>query len=326
MQKNLKKILIINLAIILIIITVAEVVSLRSYRRKYSHFVINQANLCENPEECIKQNMPHYSLPRKIRYEDYKESISDKTYKSKVPQKRPILTIGCSYTYGSGLEDNQTFAYKLNKYTGRTTYNRGILGAGPQLVYRQLTDKNFKNDVPDAEYVIYTFIHHHLYRQLLILTCPFNSDICMQYKIKGDNLVEYYSTLGSLSFSFLMKTYLEYKNQQDYNKEVKNGLPLFTKIMEKSVQQTKKMYPNSKFVFVEFPDASFCWGDENINEQKLTSDQVEQLKSFGIIYVNSMDLVGHNFCERKYRLADGDHPSEQAWDELVPKLVQKLNL
>ncbi len=326
MNKKFKKILLINISVLLAILVIAEIVALCSYRMKYSDLVISQANLCENPEECIKQNMPHYSLPRKIRYEDYEESIKDKIYKSKVPQKRPIVTIGCSYTYGAGLEENQTFAYKLNKYTGRTTYNRGILASGPQLVYRQLSDKNFKEQVPDAEYVIYTFIHHHLFRQFLILLCPFNSDIDMQYKIKGDNLVEYYSPLGYLSFSFLMKTYLEYKNHQDFNKEFQNDLPLFRKTMEKSVEQMKKMYPNSKFVLVEFPQSDICNPNYEKGMYELNEEQIKIIEKLGIIYINATELAGHNFCESKYRVADKDHPSELAWDEFVPKLTEKLKL
>ncbi len=326
MNKNLKKILIINLFVVLMAVLIAEIFAYSSYRIKYADLVRDQANLCDNPEECIKQNMPHYSLPKKIQYEDFEYDIKDRVYKSKNPQKRPIVTIGCSYTDGATLEENQTFAYKLNQMTGRTTYNRGISASGPQLVYRQLTDKNFKKEVPDAEYVIYTFIHHHLCRQFLILMNPFTSDINIQYRIKNGKLVEYYSPLSYLSFSFIIKSYLEYKNTKDFQKEFQEGLPLFTKYMEESVKQTKKLYPNSKFVLLEFPQSDICNANYEKGLYELTQSQIETIEKLGIIYVKASDLVGHNFCEDKYRMEDKDHPSEIAWEEFVPKLVKKLNL
>lgn len=326
MNKNFKKVLIINLSVILIAVIVSEIVALCSYRMKYSDLIKSQANLCENPKECIKRNMPHYSLPKKIHYEDLIHSSKDRVYKSENPKKRPIITIGCSYTYGVGLEENQTFAYKLHEQTGRTTYNRGVMGSGPQLVYRQLSDENFKNEIPDAEYVIYTFIHHHLFRQFLVLFCPFTSEINFSYKIKGNTLVEYYSPLGYLSFSFLMKTFLEYKNPKDYAVEVENGLPLFLKIMDESVKKMKELYPNSKFVLIEFPQSDICASNYEKGLWELTEEQIKSIEKLDITYINATELAGHNFCQNKYRVADKDHPSEFAWDEFVPLIAKKLNL
>lgn len=44
------------------------------------------------------------------------------------------------------------------------------------------------------------------------------------------------------------------------------------------------------------------------------------------IYVNAKELVGHDFCAKKYWVSDEYHPSEEAWNEVVPKLAQRLNL
>ncbi len=321
MNKKFKKILIINLCVILAILVVAEIAAFFSYKARYANVINFQSKVADNPEDFIKENTPHYSLPSRFDYERVDNDIKRKVHKSEVPsKKRPVVTIGCSYTQGIGIE--KTFAYQLNKITGRTTYNRGVGGSGPQLVYRQLSDENFKNEIPDAEYIIYTFIYNHLNRQFYALHNPLASDTAFSYVYKNGTLKERKRPFWFMYWSFAVKTVLEYKADLEF----KNGWFLFYKTMEASVNEMKKKYPNCKFVLMEFPDASFCWDEENAEEHKLTSEQIEQLKSLGIIYLNTTDFVGHTFCEKKYRLADEDHPSELAWEELVPKVVERLKL
>ena len=43
---------------------------------------------------------------------------------------KPILIMGCSFAYGAGLKDDETFSYKLGLETGRPVYNRSIMGGG----------------------------------------------------------------------------------------------------------------------------------------------------------------------------------------------------
>lgn len=327
MKFNWKRFVLINFVLFLVILIAAEITAYFSYRAKYLPLVISHSKSWNNPKEYVRKNSPRYMFPRKFKYENVRNTVLSRVYQSeKLTNKRPIVTIGCSYTYGAFLEPPQTFAYKLNKLTGRTTYNRGFSASGPQLVYRQLTDKDFKNEVPDAEYVIYTFIWHHLYRTIRDIVMPYGPDIELSYVLNGDKLVEKTRPFFFLYSSFLAKTYLEYNNNNVYQNELNNGFPLFMKIMEESVLQTKKMYPNSKFVFIDFPQANLCFANYQKGLCELTAEQIESIEKMGIIYISARDLIGNDLCDSKYRVSDGDHPSELAWDELVPKLVEKLKL
>ena len=81
----------------------------------------------------------------------------DTVYKEKNNvKKRPIITIGCSFVAGVE-ERNQTFAYEINRITGRKTYNRGVCATGPSMMLYQLKHPDFKKIAPDAEYVIYIY-------------------------------------------------------------------------------------------------------------------------------------------------------------------------
>ncbi len=238
---------------------------------------------------------------------------------------RPIVTIGCSFTDGAFLAENQTFAYKLNKLTNRTTYNRGIGSTGPQWVYRQLSDKNFKKEIPDAEYVIYTFLNDHIKRMFISSIGFWQNYVDLNYRLKNGKLVERKEFLQLLYSSFLIKKYLVTKEQMEIEKECKNNLPLFLKIMQESVNTTHKLYPNSKFVLVDVPEVHYK--DKEYEEKKLPKSVVSELEKMGIIYIDAEDLVGHKFRNvDKFYAEDKRHPNELFWDELTPALVKKLNL
>ncbi len=326
MNKKFKLLLIINVSLFALIFVGAEVISLMSYRMRYAELINFQSKTSENPQEFIKTNTPHYIFPKKFNYQRITEGLNTRVYKSENSKKRPIVTIGCSYTEGVGLKDNQTFAYKLNQITGRTTYNRGVGGSGPQLVYRQLSDENFKNEIPDAEYVIYTFLYGHIDRQFNSLLTYFSSDIELNYILKDGILIEKERPFWFMYWSFLVKTYLEYQTQILSLYEYKNGFPLFYATMAASVEEMHKKYPNSKFVFIEFPEPSFWSNNSPESIRVLTNAEIKKLQELGIIYIKASDLLGHNCSESKYRVTDKDHPSELVWDEFVPKLVKKLEL
>lgn len=265
-----------------------------------------------------------YGKVKHYLYEDVVRKTRGKIYRGN-SDKRPILTIGCSFTEGSFLQGKQTFAYKLNKLTDRTTYNRGIGSTGPQWVYRQLSDKKFKRDVPDAEYVFYTFINDQIRRMFITSIAPWQNYVDLNYRLKDGKLVERKDFLQSFYFSFWVKKYLAGKEQKEIEQEYRNGMPLFIATMQESVNTMHKLYPDSKFVLLDAPEAyefESCY--EN---NKLPKTVVEKLEKMGIIYIDAEDLVGHQLRDiDKYRVSDRKHPNEAFWDEIAPALVKRLNL
>ena len=81
------------------------------------------------------------------------------------PDKRPIVVMGCSFANGFGLEQKDTLAYKIQKFTKRQTFNYSKNGHGIQHVLYKIQNSNFFNEInPDPEYVIYVFMDDHLRR------------------------------------------------------------------------------------------------------------------------------------------------------------------
>ena len=321
-----RKILIINLFLFALVFTIIEGLNYNTYKSKYMDMLILQAQNNDNPEKALKESLPKYKFPQKYNYKKYREK--DKFVIEGTSHDKPIITIGCSYTYGILLEPNETLAGQLNKVTGRTVYNLGISATGPQIVYEQLNDPDLKKDIPDAEYIIYTFLHNHIMRQFMYILSN-SSIINPVYEVdKNDNFVKRKPFFPQILYTlFTVRNYLEKLMNEDEQKELGKGLPLFIRTMKECVKIANEKYPGSKFVLIEFPQAPMCRPDYQKKTQELSEENIKNLEKIGIIYINAEELAGHKFRDvEKYRIADKDHPNAAVWKELAPLLKTRLNL
>ena len=230
--------------------------------------------------------------------------------------KRPILIFGCSYMQGSGLKDNQTLSYKLYKLTNRTTYNKAIGGSGSQNMLNILQHEDFYKDVPDAEYIFYTFIWDHLQRLYGYYLSPYDNKLNLRYDFRNGKLEEIKPAFLPFYSLYSVKRIQDYiKYTRSINDE--EAFKLYTAIMVESKKLTDKHYPNSKFVIVLYKDGGRVIFDDR---------QIKTLESKGFKVINAEKLVGHELTSSKYRIEDKEHPSEAAWNEVAPKLAKELNL
>jgi hypothetical protein len=95
----------------------------------------------------------------------------DKFGRRKMPEHRnpsaTVLFFGCSYTYGDGVNDNETLPYQFYLLdTTRNVYNYAIDGWGPQQTLLTLLTKNIRKEVTNADTVvgIYIFIEDQIRR------------------------------------------------------------------------------------------------------------------------------------------------------------------
>ena len=87
-----------------------------------------------------------------------------------MPERRNVtqatIFMGCSYTFGDGVSDNQTLPYQYYENdTTKNVYNYAIDGWGPQQTLKLLQKRNIRNEVlGDTVTGIYVFIEDHLRR------------------------------------------------------------------------------------------------------------------------------------------------------------------
>lgn len=238
------------------------------------------------------------------------------------PRKRPILFLGCSYVQGSGLKDEQTLPYKINKQTGRDCYKRGIAGGGVQLALDMFEKGLIKKEVPDAEYIIYVYCTYHIARLYTYQLDYLETEINQRYKLKNDKLVKVNKPIFPIYYSsFLVKQiqkFIEKKLSMHEYKDYK----LFNAVMLELLSQAKKNYKGVKFVILLYPSAEFINTDNKI----MSDSEIEKLKSMGFIVINAEDLTKEPIRKLEYRTPDRDHPAENAWDAILPELIKQLNL
>ncbi len=240
-------------------------------------------------------------------------------------KKGDILVFGCSYAEGHGLKNEETFEYKLANYTNRTVYNRGLGGQGPQLMLYQLRDPNFKNVVPNADYIIYIFIEDHFNRLYKHRNWPFLNLVSVKYDLVGDKLIE--NELNyPWGYSAIIRFYEEQRTN-NYSQEEKEELLL--KILEESHKKSKELYPNSKFFILNYPQGVFITDKTSpVRHQYMFSENFKTgINKIGIKTINADELTSGKIIDKKYQISGyDDHPNSQAWDLIVPLIAKKINL
>lgn len=80
----------------------------------------------------------------------------------KKPAEYRVLEVGCSYTYGVGVNNNQTFVWKLNEAFPQVVFdNYGVCGYG---TYQNYLEIAYLLDKYPYDLVIYNNIGSHLFR------------------------------------------------------------------------------------------------------------------------------------------------------------------
>lgn len=225
-----------------------------------------------------------------------------------------IVWFGCSFAEGAGLNDNQTPCYKISELTGKSCINKAKGATGTQFMYYQINNDNIMNDAKNADYVIYTFIWNHIQRLYNYQVNPLIDMFNLRYKIIDGHLVDITPEFNPLYSSFFVKRVLN-KIVYEQAKEESYNFKLFNKIMKETYNISQKRYPNSKFIFIEFPELS---------KKELPDYEVKELESYGIKVVKVKDIIGNvDIYDQKYWLPDNIHPTEQAWDLILPTIVEK---
>ncbi len=309
----MKKLIIWNIILLLLVLISIEIGSLVEYYNSTKALLAlkNSAGLIQNFRYTLAHNFSTSYFSHL-----FSEHISVHS------DKRPVLLIGCSYVQGSGLNENQTLAYKIFQKTNRSVYKRGIPGGGIQLALHQFETGEMKKSVPDAEYIIYVFIGYHIHRLFSYQLDYIETEVNQRYKLENGKLVKirqplfpyYYSLFSVKLIQKSIANKLSIKEYENYN--------LFNAVMSELLNQAKNTYNNSKFVILLYPSADIM----NNNDSILPDNEINNLKNMGFFVINAENLTTLPIRKEEYRISDKDHPNEKAWDAIVDNLIKTLNL
>ena len=295
------QLILLNIFIIVILLVIADYGFFTFEKTKYIKFSSSSEGFFDkNQIVHFAKNIHHSAIPV-----EEERSFIKKSDKS-------ILLLGCSYTYGSNLEANQSFSYYLSSITGQTVYNLGIPGAGVQYALYMTSQDEFAKKYPNVELAIYTFIDDHLNRNNELIKCSIFAPYCNFRMVKkGDKYVKASEWYAFPSKFFLFRYFLDgvvsIRNSKIfYEKNCKT----FADMLNLTNRNLKKMYPNSKFVFL-------CYQYDKNSEWFKYLDK-------DILVLSTYDIKEIDLNRPEYRHGNDPHPTEKVWKDLVPLLVEKL--
>ncbi len=304
----LKRILI-NILLIIIALCTVEFASFQQIKAKNEEFKQQADRLKDNNTANFKTK---YTILKDFNTTVYRKSFIKDTNKS------PILWFGCSFAEGAGLIDEQTPCYKISNLTGRSCINKAKGATGTQFVYYQLLNDNLKQDIQNTDFVIYTFIWNHLHRlhnyQVNPLVYMFN----LRYKkTKNGELKQIKPLFKPIYSSYFIKRILNKNLSKKIHKE-ESDFETFNATMKQIAITVHQLYPNAKFIMIEFPELS---------RKELPLSEIKILNSYGIDVIKAVDYMGNiDVYDKKYWLADEIHPKEELWDLILPKIVKQYNM
>lgn len=236
-------------------------------------------------------------------------------------KKRPIIFVGCSFTYGTDIPQKDTLPYKIQQNTGRKTYNRSYPASGIQHTLYNIQHSDFYKNNSDLnpELFIYTYIPDHI-RRLYINYFDMNSrDKYLRYEKQNNELVpidlqtklvDYFKVLH------LSKTldYMFIRKKTDDEK-----FDFFKLHLQKFKEEVEKKYPNSKIAIIIYNDKVDIHG-----EIPFHTNRWNEIEDMGFIVLNFENEKFDYLNNKEYR--SGNHPNGKAWNSLIPIIIEKLHL
>lgn len=251
--------------------------------------------------------------------------------------RKPVLLLGCSYTYGHGLSKDENFSGMLSKATKRPVYNWAYLGEGPLqnlLRVREPANKKYITK-GNPEYVIYTYMFDQTLRMSYMQdSLPYFTRLL--YYARKDGLIPQQKFIPFID-RFYTVQYIRDKFWNDYlfTNQSFDDINVFfdyLKFVFKTMKsEVDKAFPGAKFIILLY--------DENLDDvyelhrnfydKLFSSPRWKELEEYGITTVSTKELVGFTMT-RDYMLKNDfiehPHPSKEAWEIIVPKFVERFNL
>lgn len=214
---------------------------------------------------------------------------------------RHALFLGCSYTFGSGVDDTSTFPSIFSqKNSDFHVYNYGFSGYGPHQMPLLFKDGinviNDKSVIEDTGICVYTYIQDHLNRVYGgSVYLSYGSNTPDVYIENGNAIYQYRSGFQNSLSKLLNNSYAaKYFNVQlTYPKTIDN-YRRFAEIINYTAKQYRNLKPHGKFYVSIFPG-------------EIDTSWLQYLeREIGVVKVPPPADLDKN---QKYKIQGDDHPS-----------------
>lgn len=240
-----------------------------------------------------------------------------------------LIFLGCSFTFGQGVNDEETFAYRTGLKSHSLTINMGVPGSSPSVILQslKLKSRNFLGAVPEKKTtVIYTLIPEHIIR--VIGTISYFRSHPLGYKmdpyitenngvlIHGKNFSDDHTGSKAI-LNQLARWDFPRAFNIDYPQINGEHFRLVSLILREIEAEIRKQVPQTKKFYVAF----FPTG----NARKIFHDFRDYLKAEGKIQILDYSSINLNtLLLNSYFLKHDGHPSPLTHDLYADLLMHDI--
>jgi hypothetical protein len=250
-----------------------------------------------------------------------------KTYRNdSIAVAKNIVSLGCSFTYGYGVNDTETFTYLLQKNNPKFNFtNMGIIGYGTVQSYLQLKRIINSGDVPDV--VLLNFSSYHLERNPMVafyrraLKIGFNNSLSTAKEIMKNSRFPFSNSTKGIDIEYVgwQNLYSDWKGRE-YSATINYIQTAWDKL------ETSNLDLNSISTAIIKEMNKLCT-DNGIDFYAVMLDEVLSislnLKSNGVQLIE----VGLDFSDTTVTNLPFDmHPNNKGHEQIFEAINNKLSL
>ena len=230
-----------------------------------------------------------------------------------------IIFLGCSLSFGVGVNDPETLPYKLGKLENVSTLNLGGIGFGVNHVFQLFLDKYADSD-NHGKLFIYLMIPDHVLRAAGV------DSYCAgpAFRRTGDSLVYtgllaypdnkaayYCSVFGCFSFIGHMVANMEQSNRVKHVPREE---------FEKAYLMIRKMSQRAKasggsFILLFWDKYDYTATDRNLYYRQTMEGEIERLRKDSVKIIRVSDIL--DIDDPKYYIPYDRHPNAIAYDTIA---------
>jgi len=226
------------------------------------------------------------------------------------------IFLGCSFTSGHGVDSDQTLASHVGAEVGdHRIYNYGRCGSSPNVILNQITQKGFRDGVPERSgFVVYTFIDDHVPRTV------------GAYEREGDNNPFFLTTAAGdlepvLDFDrwkpglrakntlVAHSNIVKYLNSRDTPDFPDEDLRLTARVIEEMATVARRDLGATHFIVLFYPDMEYA------------TDMMDRLAGKNMILLNYSGILPGGPNQHK---SLAGHPTPAAHRLVARRLVEDL--
>jgi hypothetical protein len=242
------------------------------------------------------------------------------TAASNDPHADNVLFMGCSYTFGQGLNDNQALPQLFSALTDKR-YNVINFGVPTYGLHQEVRTLELGRPEPlltqGKRYIIYSAIADHANRAMAAYTWTVQGPA---YRLGPDGIAQYYGNLNSVASGMVLTTLTRSLFIGNYvltpfmAKRTPDPIPLYIGLVKRARQLAEQKY-HASFIMI-------FWDDKEPLEPSVKA----ALDQAGIHYIPVTSIIPDlNSNPAPYRVSPFDpHPSEAANRPIAAYLAQHL--